>query len=105
VAVVVLLPPPMVLVVLLLLLLTISLSWTQGKHTTTKGYVDTMDFAIAIEPAGGCRIRAFNVADIHGALGDSGQSYFSLLFMLDKIDPSAKAPTIVHGCGKDGPNY
>ena len=75
----------------------------QGGHVTTKGYHDTMDFAIAAvagadgKPASS--LRAFNVANIHGALGDHGQSYKTLVFMLKALGYTG-VPKILHGCGK-----
>ena len=86
----------------------------QGWHTTTGGYRDTMDFAFSTLAAGGddtpaTTIRAFNVANIHGALGDHGQSYKSLMFMIRALASSNQwpakngPPAILHGCGKPIP--
>lgn len=69
----------------------------QGTHVTTKGYVDTIN--LNIKKSGNDTIlRLFNVADIHGALGDNGQSYKTLHYMLADVFPNATMH-IAYGCG------
>jgi hypothetical protein len=70
----------------------------QGTHTTTGGYVDTIDINIKNATGGGSIITVFNIANIHGALGDNGQSYKTVKFMADALAPGV-AVKIVHGCG------
>jgi hypothetical protein len=62
-----------------------------------KGYVDTIN--LNIKKSGNDTIlRLFNVADIHGALGDNGQSYKTLHYMLADVFPNATMH-IAYGCG------
>lgn len=49
-------------------------------------------------PPGTTIIRLNNIPLIHGALGDNGQSYKSLHFMMNDIYPGSQL-SIVHGCG------
>jgi len=46
-----------------------------------------------------CTLRAFSSSGIHGALGDNGQNFKTLAFMIKEVYPQAES-TIVHGCGK-----
>jgi|AACY02.13.fsa_nt_gi hypothetical protein len=46
-------------------------------------------------------MRVMNVAGIHGALGDHGQSYKSIDYLANAVfDAKSSAKQIVHGCGK-----
>ena len=94
----------------------------QGTHTTYPGkYRDTIDLAIykgevdddgtgeedqpksaASNKAAGDEsftIRAFNIANIHGALGDHGQSYKSLDYLVEGAFGGSSKLTRVFGCG------
>ena len=66
----------------------------QGHHNTSGGYVDTLNFNLK-PTADGHLLRMFSVSNIHGALGDSGQNYKTLAFILE-----GRANTVIHGCGK-----
>ena len=81
-----------------------NISWSyvfQGTHKTAGGYVDTLNFNI--EPVSeryvGHVLRLFSVSDIHGALGDGGQNYKTLVYLLAGLGRPSTS-TIVHGCGK-----
>ena len=92
-----------------------NISWDyilQGTHTTYPGkYRDTIDLAIYKgEKASKTKltdktqdeeftIRAFNIANIHGALGDHGQSYKSLDYLVDGAFGGSAKLTRVYGCG------
>jgi len=79
----------------------------QATHTTTGGYVDTMNFNIksSTDPSKGkaVTVRAFSISNIHGALGDNGQCYKEIVSVSPLIDLIAKEPfahpKIIHGCG------
>lgn len=73
----------------------------QGTHTTTGGYVDTLNFNIARASSTGTSMRIFSISNIHGALGDNGQTYKNIAFLLSGIQPreSGWSITIAHGCG------
>jgi len=85
-----------------------SIAWLyifQGTHMTTGGYVDTMDFNIK-KAGANTVIRVFSVSNIHGALGDGGQSFKNIKFLFDGIKPTGRTTngmppeaSIVHGCG------
>ena len=49
-------------------------------------------------------MRASSVSGIHGALGDGGQNYKSLVYLLKNFATTSgySAPTIVHGCAVPG---
>ena len=67
----------------------------QGTHTTTGGYVDTLKFNIGRVEAGKKTImRIFSVSNVHGALGDNGQNYKNIAYILE-----GRGARIVHGCG------
>jgi hypothetical protein len=75
-----------------------NISWSyvfQGNHKTAGGYVDTLNFNVKATDDGGHLLRLFSVSDIHGALGDHGQNYKTLAYLLD-----GRPLTVVHGCGK-----
>eukprot|EP00912_Choanoflagellata_sp_UC4_P001083 UC4_evm2s669 len=79
-------------------LLPYNISWAyifQGHHKTTGGYVDTLNFNIAQTSSDIVTLRLFSISNIHGALGDSGQNYKSLAYLLE-----GREVKIVHGCGK-----
>ena len=64
--------------------------------------MDTVNLNIINKSGTDTILRLFNVADIHGALGDNGQSYKTLHFMLADVFPNVTM-RVVHGCGED--NY
>ena len=75
----------------------------QGTHSTTGGYVDTLNFAINEDDQGSLSVRAFSISNIHGALGDGGQNYKTLAFLSQEIENtqgvSCQSLNIVYGCG------
>lgn len=73
----------------------------QGHHQTQGGYVDTLDFNIreTNDKVLGAYVTAFTIANIHGALGDNGQMYKQLAFMLKDGDFKTKGMTKFVGCG------
>ena len=75
-----------------------SLSWDyifEGRHTTSGGYVDTLKFNIArVKPGHATIMRIFSVSDVHGALGDNGQNYKNIAYILE-----GRGAKIVYGCG------
>eukprot|EP00035_Acanthoeca_spectabilis_P039295 m.60913 g.60913 ORF g.60913 m.60913 type:complete len:192 (+) comp9531_c0_seq4:106-681(+) len=83
-----------------------NISWLwifQGTHTTTKGYVDTINFNIQKGKGGsGTLMRVANLANIHGALGDNGQSYKTIHYLLSAIYPESvkQGISLVFGCGQ-----
>jgi len=78
----------------------------QGSHTTTGGFVDTLDFNIKkpSSKGGPITLRAASLSDIHGALGDNGQNFKTLSSMVAQLHPqlSRADMRIVHGCGTSG---
>merc|ERR1719203_1734857 len=57
----------------------------QGTHTTSgRGYVDTLNFNIRSEDNASSVLRAFSISNIAGALGDSGQNYKSLNYLIQE---------------------
>uniref|UniRef100_A0A7S1WXY9 Uncharacterized protein n=1 Tax=Alexandrium catenella TaxID=2925 RepID=A0A7S1WXY9_ALECA len=81
-----------------------SMTWKyifQGKHTTSgRGYVDTLDFNIRSDSPDSCVLRAFSISDIHGALGDAGQNYKTLAYMLKALGVDPAGAALLYGCGK-----
>eukprot|EP00037_Helgoeca_nana_P030940 m.389361 g.389361 ORF g.389361 m.389361 type:complete len:203 (-) comp28293_c1_seq5:2039-2647(-) len=79
-----------------------NLTWQyiyQGTHTTTKGYVDTININIQKGEDGGSKLRIANLANIHGALGDNGQSYKTIHYILTAIYPTVMDGfKVVFGC-------
>lgn len=76
----------------------------QGTHTTSGGYVDTLDFTISEDDSGSISIRTFSISNIHGALGDGGQNFKTIAFLGEEL-ANTKGLTceklnIVYGCGK-----
>merc|ERR1711934_952812 len=72
----------------------------QGTHTTTGGYVDKIDFNLSPLKSGGCRMRASTISGIHGALGDNGQTYKTLMAMWEgRKKGETWSAAMVHGCG------
>lgn len=75
----------------------------QGSHTTTGRYVDTLNFNIKkpSSKGGPITLRAASVSDIHGALGDNGQNFKTLAYMVAHLQPQLSRADIkvVHGCG------
>ena len=71
-------------------------------HTTTGGYVDTIDFNVKNKQAGPMTtVRLFSISNIHGALGDNGQSFKNIKYLIDHTLPDASPNLkIVHGCGQ-----
>eukprot|EP00658_Telonema_sp_P-2_P003791 TRINITY_DN1141_c0_g2_i1.p1 TRINITY_DN1141_c0_g2~~TRINITY_DN1141_c0_g2_i1.p1 ORF type:complete len:206 (+),score=53.14 TRINITY_DN1141_c0_g2_i1:114-731(+) len=72
----------------------------QGSHTTTGGYLDTIDFNIRKDSGTGSIIRIFTISDIHGALGDNGQGYKNVAYMMGQVQILKGTAQIFHGCGK-----
>ncbi|KAK3232714.1 hypothetical protein CYMTET_56955 [Cymbomonas tetramitiformis] len=72
----------------------------QGQHTTSGGYTDTLNFNVFDSGNGLTGIRAFSVSNIHGALGDNGQNYKTLAYMLRGMFGELQ---IVYGCGEQTP--
>merc|ERR1711934_43126 len=72
----------------------------QGTHTTIGGYVDKIDFNLAPVKGGGTKMRASTISGIHGALGDNGQTYKTLMAMWEnRHSKYSFSASIVHGCG------
>ena len=71
----------------------------QGQHQTDGGYLDTLDFNIVKKDEGSV-VRAFSISNIHGALGDAGQNYYTLSYMFDKMGYKDAGLKVVYGCGK-----
>mmetsp|Transcript_9878 Transcript_9878/g.20704 ORF Transcript_9878/g.20704 Transcript_9878/m.20704 type:complete len:230 (+) Transcript_9878:41-730(+) len=74
----------------------------QGTHTSLlKKFVDTLNFNIRPDSATtGSVLRMFSSSGIHGALGDQGQNYKSLVYVVDSLGfdrSSLSAP--LYGCG------
>ena len=70
-----------------------------GTHTTTGGYVDTLNFNIAKADAkGSTTMRIFSISNVHGSLGDNGQNYKNIAFILE-----GRGAKVVHGCGAAPP--
>ena len=70
----------------------------QGQHKTTGGYVDTINQYVYTTADGQSGVRSFSISNIHGALGDDGQSYKNLAY-LNKQMPTPCTLKILHGCG------
>ena len=68
----------------------------EGTHTTAGGYVDTLKFNIGrpASPDAGTTMRVFSLSRIHGALGDNGQNYKNIKYMIENHEAK-----IVLGCG------
>jgi len=70
----------------------------QGTHTTTGGYVDTLNFNIAkVDASGSATLRIFSISNIHGALGDNGQNFKNIAYLIE-----GRSTEIVYGCGAQG---
>ena len=68
----------------------------QGSHSTTGGYIDTLNFFLKANAAADIStLRVGSISTIHGALGDHGQNYKTLSVLLKALGGSA---TIFHGC-------
>ena len=68
----------------------------QGSHSTTGGYIDTLNFFLKHNTATDIStLRVGSISTIHGALGDHGQNYKTLSVLLKALGGSA---TIFHGC-------
>ena len=76
----------------------------QGSHTTTKGFVDTLDFNIKTPSTkgGAITLRAASISGIHGALGDNGQNFKTLSYIVGQLQPqlSKSDVRVVYGCGQ-----
>lgn len=72
----------------------------QGYHKTAGGYVDTLNFWIKPIDGFRCTLGATSISNIHGALGDSGQNYKTLTYLLKHFPTTSgyEAPKVVHGC-------
>ena len=68
-------------------------------------WVDTLNFNIKkgnTNPGGTSTstLRAVSIANIHGALGDNGQSHKTLTYLLDAVFGDVQhVPRVAHGCG------
>lgn len=71
----------------------------QGTHTTTSGYVDTININIKGASGATTQARLFSISNIHGALGDNGQNFKSLAFLLQTSGLEIGPMDVVHGCG------
>jgi hypothetical protein len=75
----------------------------QGSHTTSGGFVDTLNINVKKQssPGGPITLRAASTSDIHGALGDNGQHFKTLSYMVAQLRPqlSSEDMKVVHGCG------
>lgn len=73
----------------------------QGTHTTSgRQYKDTLNFNIREgSNASSAILRAFSISDLHGSLGDAGQNFKTLSYMLDAIGVDRGGVKILHGCG------
>mmetsp|Transcript_78455 Transcript_78455/g.254812 ORF Transcript_78455/g.254812 Transcript_78455/m.254812 type:complete len:385 (+) Transcript_78455:403-1557(+) len=75
----------------------------QGRHNAPqyKGEDgDILDFNIAAHGSGSS-LRMFSLSRVHGALGDAGQNFKTLSFLLKNTQLAISTDfTIVHGCGK-----
>lgn len=60
-----------------------------GKHTTSlRRYNDTLSFSIRrMDNVNGAIVRMFSKSDISGALGDAGQNYKTLKYLLRALGP------------------
>lgn len=74
----------------------------QGKHVTSgKHYADTLNFNIKTGAEETSSVlRLFSISNIHGALGDRGQNYKTLVYLLDAAGLGRENLSIVCGCGK-----
>eukprot|EP01062_Namystynia_karyoxenos_P021857 TRINITY_DN18339_c0_g1_i2.p1 TRINITY_DN18339_c0_g1~~TRINITY_DN18339_c0_g1_i2.p1 ORF type:complete len:189 (+),score=54.08 TRINITY_DN18339_c0_g1_i2:81-569(+) len=80
-----------------------NVSWQyimQGTHKTSGGYVDRLDFNFQPTADNGTVVRVGSRSGIHGALGDNGQNYKSIAWMVNAAVGAEKQVAIVHGCGK-----
>mmetsp|Transcript_1500 Transcript_1500/g.4390 ORF Transcript_1500/g.4390 Transcript_1500/m.4390 type:complete len:192 (+) Transcript_1500:50-625(+) len=76
----------------------------QGAHTTSgKHYVDTLNFNVRPGDGASSVVRMFSISNIHGALGDSGQNFKSLAYLMDAIGFDKAAATPAWGCGSTSP--
>lgn len=73
----------------------------QGSHTTTgRHFVDTLNFNF--RPGHGDNTTSmilFSMSKIHGALGDAGQNYKTLIYLINGAGMNREDAHIVHGCG------
>lgn len=69
----------------------------QGQHNTYGHYTDTLNFNVFESGHGLTGIRAFSISNVHGALGDNGQNYKTLAYMLRGMFGELQ---IVYGCGE-----
>jgi hypothetical protein len=73
----------------------------QGQHLSAGSYTDTFDLNIKKGAAGGSLMRVGMTSNIHGALGDNGNSYKIIAYMLKALaDSTTKvAIDVKWGCG------
>jgi len=76
----------------------------QGTHKTPKnGYVDVLNFAIREdEDDSGSIVRMFSSSGVHGALGDNGQNYKSLVALVEGVGYDKSKIIPIYGCGQLG---
>lgn len=81
----------------------------QATHKTAGGYVDTLNFNLREDPyppirgASNAVLRIFSVSNIHGALGDNGQNYKTIEYLVahSMLGKAFGAGDLIvrHGCG------
>lgn len=80
----------------------------QGTHTTSGGYVDTLDFAIMTQQSASnplTKVKASSKSNIHGALGDNGQNYKTLAYIAKHAGVvSPLLLNILYGCSSGLPS-
>ena len=65
--------------------------------------MDTIDLNVKKPKAGALTVvRLFSISNIHGALGDNGQTYNNIKYLVDSTlpDKTLSSLKIVHGCGQ-----
>mmetsp|Transcript_78559 Transcript_78559/g.139374 ORF Transcript_78559/g.139374 Transcript_78559/m.139374 type:complete len:217 (-) Transcript_78559:211-861(-) len=72
----------------------------QGTHTTAgRHYNDTLNFNIRSGEHTPSILRAFSISDLHGALGDSGQNFKNLAYLMKSLNISMQDVQLLYGCG------
>ena len=66
--------------------------------------MDTLNFWVKPIDDLSATLGLFSISNIHGALGDGGQNYKSLVYLLKNFATTSgySDPTIVHGCAMPG---
>jgi len=81
----------------------------QARHTTTGGFTDTLNFNLRQDPyppiktPSSAVLRIFSVSNVHGALGDNGQNFKSIDYLManSMVRKTFGAGELIvrHGCG------